>query len=104
MLEFADENGMAEMQIGRGRIESRFYAERFAGFGGLLKSLAEFGLTDYLRCALLYICELLFNRWKRHAMWLNSSVSRVSVRSCILGEYSKKCGVRRCASRAASSR
>ena len=44
---------MAEVQVGRGGIESGFHAQGAAGLAALFKALAQIGHADNLRRALL---------------------------------------------------
>ena len=62
MLELAQEHGVAEMEIGRGRIESGFYAQRLAGSKRLLQLGTKLGLLHNFGRALLDVGELFVNR------------------------------------------
>ena len=59
VLELANEHGVAQMQVGRSRIEARLYPHRFAALPGFLQTLAQIALADDLGCALAQIGELL---------------------------------------------
>ena len=61
VLELAQEHGVAEMKIGRGRIESGFDAQRLAGRERLLQLGAQLGLLHNFRGALLDVGELFVN-------------------------------------------
>ena len=106
MLELPNQDSVAKMQIRRSGVESGFHLQRLSRFCRVLETLTQFLLVNDLGRALFQICELLVDcrKFQRHAMWVKSSDSRCSVRSCIFGVYSRKCGARRCASSAASSR
>jgi hypothetical protein len=59
-----EQDGVAEVQIGRGRIETGFDAERPIRFRSRQEALAQLFLADNLGEPLLYICELFFDRRK----------------------------------------
>ena len=62
MFELANEDSMAQVQVGRGWIEAGFYAQRFAGSARLLQLLAQLGFANDLRGAFANVGELLVNR------------------------------------------
>ena len=53
MFEFANQNGVAQMQIRRSGIEARFYLKWLAGLGGFLQALAQFLLANDFNGAFL---------------------------------------------------
>ena len=61
MFQFAQQNGVAEMQIRSSRIEARLHAERFARRKRFLELGAQFGFANDLRAALFYVCQLFVN-------------------------------------------
>src|SRR5262249_13306727 len=89
VLQLANEDSMAKMQIGRSWIEACFHTQRFASLQRIFEALAQVALADDLRRAFLDVRELFVKRRKRHAMCLNSSESRCSCRLSILGRYSR---------------
>src|SRR5262249_35913884 len=56
--QFADYHGVAEVNIGRGRIRAEFYAQRLAGFGRFLEFRTQFFLTNYFRGPFAQVSEL----------------------------------------------
>ena len=62
MLQLAQHDGMAQMQIGSGRIHAQLHAQRFARLERPFQLGAQFGLADDFRGALLEIRELFVDR------------------------------------------
>ncbi len=62
MFELAQQDGVAEVQVGSGRIEARLYAQRLARSARAFEFRAQFGFLDNLRRALLEVCQLFVNR------------------------------------------
>ena len=58
VLELAHEHGVAEVQVGRGGVESGLHAEGTAGFARFFEALAQIGDADDLRRALLEVVQL----------------------------------------------
>ena len=59
MFELADEDGVAEVQIRRGRVEAGFHAQRLAGGTRFLQLLAQLGFANDFRRAFTNVGELL---------------------------------------------
>ena len=59
VLELADEHGVAEVQVGRGGIESGFDAHGLAGGERLLEALAQVALANDFGRALAQVGQLL---------------------------------------------
>jgi hypothetical protein len=53
VAQLAHEDGVAQVQVGRGGVEADFDAQRAGGFAALFKALAQVGDADNLRRALL---------------------------------------------------
>ena len=67
VLELADEHGVADVQVGRGGIESGFDAHGLAGSDGALDALAQVALANDLGGALAEVGQLLVDGWElRH--------------------------------------
>jgi len=65
MAHFSEQHRVPEMKIGRCGIETRFDAQRTAGFYGTRQALAQFLLTDQLGQAFLQVSKLFVNWRKR---------------------------------------
>ena len=63
--QLAHQHGVAEVQIGRGGIESRLHAQRPSGFAALFQALAQVAHANNLRRALLQQIHLFVYRQKR---------------------------------------
>ncbi len=61
MLKLAQEHGVSEMKIRRGRIESGFHAQRLAGCKRLLQLGAQLRLLNNFSGAFLDVGELFVN-------------------------------------------
>ena len=61
VLQLADQHGVAEVQVGRGGIESGLDAQRLAGLAGVFQALAQIRFANDLGSALLDVVELLVN-------------------------------------------
>ncbi len=62
VLQLANQNGVAEMKIGRGRIEASFDAQGAAGGARLFQASAQLGQRNNLCRAFLKIFELFVDR------------------------------------------
>lgn len=58
MLQLPQQNRVAEMEIGCGRVKARFHAQRAAGFRSLHEALAQIFLTDDFGGALGDVLQL----------------------------------------------
>ena len=47
MLELAEHNSMAEVQVRRSGVHAEFHPQRFAGRAGFLQLRAQFALANY---------------------------------------------------------
>src|SRR5262249_15549524 len=83
----AQQDGMAEVQIGRGRVEAGLDAQRPAGFRRLHQALAQIGFANDLRHSFAEVCELFVDRhsFKSSAVfrsaenrWISSTCSMVA--------------------------
>ena len=61
VFQLAQQHGVAEMQIGRGRIEAGFHAQRLVRSQRFFELGAQFGLLHNLRRAFLDVGELFVN-------------------------------------------
>ena len=64
LLELAQHDGVAEVQIRRGGIDAEIDAQRFAGLRGLLELGLEFVFADDFGGAFAQVLELFFNRFE----------------------------------------
>jgi hypothetical protein len=62
VLELADENCVADVEVGRGGIEAGLHPHGLAGGEGVLDALAQVALADDLSGALAQIGQLFVNR------------------------------------------
>ena len=62
VLELAHQHGVAQVQVGRGRVETGLHAQGAAGLTRLLEALAQIGDADDLRRAFLQVVQLFVNR------------------------------------------
>ena len=59
VLELPHEHGVAEMQVGRGRVEPGLYAQGTAGLARFFEAFAQIGDADDLRGTLPQVVQLL---------------------------------------------
>src|ERR1700681_3447256 len=64
MFELAQQDRVAQVQIGRGRIEARLHSQRLARSERAFQLCAQLGFLDDLRRALLDVRQLVVKRWK----------------------------------------
>src|ERR1019366_8293925 len=64
MFELAQQDRVAQVQIGRGRIKARLHLKRLTRSARAFELRAQFGFLDNLRRALLEVSQLFFDRWK----------------------------------------
>jgi hypothetical protein len=62
VLQLAQHNGVAEMQIGRSRVHPQLNSQRLARSPRLLQLCAQFSLANNFRGALLEVSQLLIDR------------------------------------------
>jgi len=66
MLHLAQQDRVAQVQIGRGRVESRLHAQRPARFRGFEQPFAQFLFADQFRQASFDVRELFVNVQRGH--------------------------------------
>ena len=64
MAQLAHEDGVAQVQVGRGGVKAGLDAQRAAGFAALFEALAQVADADDLRCAFLEQVHLFVDRRK----------------------------------------
>src|ERR1035437_10362998 len=64
MFQLAQEDRVAQVQIGCGRIKARLHLKRLTRSARAFELRAQFGFLDNLRRALLEVSQLFFDRWK----------------------------------------
>ena len=77
VFELAQQDGVAEMKVRRGGIETRLYAQRFPGGERFFKFLAQIRFANDLRAAFLDVGQLFVNRsegWHACALYENCRV------------------------------
>ena len=62
MFQLAQHDGMAEVQVGSGRVHAQLHAQRLARGARLLQLGAQFGLANDFRGAFLEISKLFVDR------------------------------------------
>ena len=67
VLHLAQQHGVAQVQIGRGRVEAGLDAQFAAGFGGLDQAFAQVFFADDLRHAFAQVGELFVDGHLREA-------------------------------------
>src|SRR5208282_2808420 len=89
MFELAQQDGMAEVEVGSSRIEARLHPQRLAGSERAFELGAQFGFLDDLGRALLDVSQLFVNRGKVcHVVVIitislvESGASRLGLRWC----------------------
>ena len=65
MTQLADEDGMAQVEVGRGGVKAGFDAQRASGLAALFKALAQVGDANDFSCAFLEQIQLFVYGKKR---------------------------------------
>ena len=73
MLHFAQQHGVAQMQVGSGRVETGFHTQGPAFFLRLDQPLAQVLFADQFRQAFLEINELFVGGRRGHSLIVNAA-------------------------------
>ena len=78
MPQLPHQHSVAQVQVGRGRVEAGFHAQRAAGLAALFKALAEVADADDLGGAFLEQVELVGDGWEGGHVVFKYKVAGVS--------------------------